>query len=700
MPNFIQKPATLLLLMLSLLSSTNVLKAQNILNNSGFEDGLNGWSPILSNDGDAEITNNNSIFTEGSSSASITLNVPGALGGLAQSAYLLPGKSYTLRCMTKTDGLNGISLPYININSEILLLEYGIIPISGTTDWYEATARFICPADATNMIVFLFVPGDSGTAYFDNVVLIESSSDGVAEFQVDLNSSSSDIRTFMQVNAGPLYPGFAQDLTDEFQNLGVDFVRTHDYYGPCDMHILFPDFDADANDPASYDFESTDEQIAGIIASGAQVLFRLGESYTLDPLYSDPPSDNAKMALICKNIVRHYNEGWNDGFTYGIQHWEIWNEPDLSHFWSGTAAEFVAMYAAIANELKAYDPNLKIIGPAVSSMINEWFVDEFLDGVVQQELPLDGFSYHIYYMANPYGYDLMDEVVSTKLAQYGLQDVPHYITEWNNYAYSANGTTEIWRNDPFNAASTIASLIHLQDTEVEYAFRYRANEFYFGMFNDDESLTYSGMAYEQFKDFNSRPLRLEALGTDSLGMAILAGRNEIANEILISVADNSSAHQSYTIDFGTIPVNEQYAYTVSRIDSTYNNTVFTIGVVDSENPTITVLCEPPFSDIILLEKDTVVNVNEDKIDMVLDWTVFPNPANDALQIAVNSREADIYNLVILNAQGQIVSKNQIICAQNAIVNTAVDLNGMADGSYKAMLIGRNGILSKNFQVIH
>ena len=180
------------------------LSAQNILVNSGFEDGLNGWSPILSNDGDATIENNNSIFVEGASSASITLNIPGALGGLAQSAYLTPGKSYTLRCMTKTDGLNGISLPYININSEILLLEYGIIPISGTTDWYEGTARFVCPEDATNMIVFLFVPGDSGTAYFDNVVLIESSSDGTAAFQVDLNSPTSNINTFLQVNAGPL----------------------------------------------------------------------------------------------------------------------------------------------------------------------------------------------------------------------------------------------------------------------------------------------------------------------------------------------------------------------------------------------------------------------------------------------------------------------------------------------------------------
>ena len=86
--------------------------------------------------------------------------------------------------------------------------------------------------------------------------------------------------------------------------------------------------------------------------------------------------------------------------------------------------------------------------------------------------------------------------------------------------------------------------------------------------------------------------------------------------------------------------------------------------------------------------------------MAFDWSIFRYPANCAMQIAVISKDADIYNLVILNAQGQIVSKNKVFCAQNAIVNTTVDLNGMADGNYKAMLIGRDGILSKNFQVIH
>ncbi|MBI4578450.1 MAG: hypothetical protein HY718_02035 [Planctomycetes bacterium] len=41
--------------------------------------------------------------------------------------------------------------------------------------------------------------------------------------------------------------------------------------------------------------------------------------------------DFAKWAKICVNIIRHYNEGWADGFHYNIRYWEIWNEPNVGN---------------------------------------------------------------------------------------------------------------------------------------------------------------------------------------------------------------------------------------------------------------------------------------------------------------------------------------------------------------------------------
>jgi len=456
--------------------------AQNIFLNSGLDATLDSWNEIISPDNSATIEINNAQSYLGGGCARITLNQLGALGGLAQAATIIPGKHYLLSCAVKTDNLDGIALPYFNLGNTQLELEYGIIPSQQNTDWIVRESRFICPAQVSNITFFLFCQGNSGIAYFDEISLTELPSQPASTFTIDVNTNEGFINPLMHVNAGPLHAQSTIDLTEKFQESHISFVRTHDFYGPCDLHTIFPNFAADENDPLSYDFASSDEMITAIIQSGAKVLFRLGESYELNPIHNNPSTDNDKAATICENIVKHYNDGWNNGFNYDIEHWEIWNEPDLQQFWNGTVEEYISFYSAVANKLRTYDPTLKIGGPAVSSPISGWFIEPFLEAVSTNNLPMDFFSYHFYYMSNPYGFVEADQSMLEKLTQYGLQDAERYITEWNNYTYSPNGGINVWRNDPFNAASTAASLIYLQETNLDAAFRYRADEFYFGMF--------------------------------------------------------------------------------------------------------------------------------------------------------------------------------------------------------------------------
>ena len=42
-----------------------------------------------------------------------------------------------------------------------------------------------------------------------------------------------------------------------------------------------------------------------------------------------PPKDFQKWAEICEHIIMHYNEGWANGFHYGIKYFEVWFEPDV-----------------------------------------------------------------------------------------------------------------------------------------------------------------------------------------------------------------------------------------------------------------------------------------------------------------------------------------------------------------------------------
>lgn len=40
-----------------------------------------------------------------------------------------------------------------------------------------------------------------------------------------------------------------------------------------------------------------------------------------------PPRDHDQWADICIHIIRHYNEGWANGFHLNLDYWHIWEEP-------------------------------------------------------------------------------------------------------------------------------------------------------------------------------------------------------------------------------------------------------------------------------------------------------------------------------------------------------------------------------------
>ena len=51
----------------------------------------------------------------------------------------------------------------------------------------------------------------------------------------------------------------------------------------------------------------------------------------IKPYHTFPPKDPEKWARICEHIIRHYTEGWADGYHYNIRYWEIWNEPEVQN---------------------------------------------------------------------------------------------------------------------------------------------------------------------------------------------------------------------------------------------------------------------------------------------------------------------------------------------------------------------------------
>lgn len=219
------------------------------------------------------------------------------------------------------------------------------------------------------------------------------------------------------VNNGPIR--FESDQIREnfntFKAAKIPYVRTHDasfcyeYGGEhiVDVHVIFPDFSRNPYDPESYDFALTDDYLQIITEAGSSVFFRFGSKieHWRKKYGTLVPGDFHKWAVICEHIIRHYNEGWANGFHHNIVYWEIWNEPDgvkadgTQPNWSGTPEEFYEMYTVAATHLKNRFPDLKIGGPAVCGYANDgkWTKD-FLKHLTAEgrRVPLDFFSWHAY----------------------------------------------------------------------------------------------------------------------------------------------------------------------------------------------------------------------------------------------------------------------------------------------------------------
>jgi beta-xylosidase len=139
--------------------------------------------------------------------------------------------------------------------------------------------------------------------------------------------------------------------------------------------------------------------------------------------------------VVCEHIIRHYTEGWADGFEYDMEYWEIWNEPDLREEkpndrpnWSGTRSQFFDLYEITAKHLKACFPHLKIGGPAVSSRM--YWMDDFLYVMRQRNVPIDFISWHAY-CKEPKRMVEKSAIVNELLHKYQYDKAERILNEWN-----------------------------------------------------------------------------------------------------------------------------------------------------------------------------------------------------------------------------------------------------------------------------
>lgn len=335
------------------------------------------------------------------------------------------------------------------------------------------------------------------------------------QISVNFEKTIGQIKPLHGVCCAPYFVNFGPDqqyIERFFKEGNIPFCRLHDccgVYGGAyyvDVPNVFPNFDADENDSANYDFHYTDEYIGAIQEAGCESYYRLGvtiewgsKKYT-----TIPPKDFAKWARICEHIIMHYNEGWADGFYYNLKYWEIWNEPENpgNHLgncqWGGTKEEFYELYRVSSKYLKMRFPNLKIGGygscgfyavtnPSMKQKYHDFvsFFTDFLVFVKENECPLDFFSWHIY-TGDEKVLLAHAKYVRETLDAYGFTHTENHLNEWNIHAegdgFAGKHTLE---GASFNAVTfCMLQNTHYVDMAHYYCFSLRG--MYNGLLNQND----------------------------------------------------------------------------------------------------------------------------------------------------------------------------------------------------------------------
>ncbi|MBR6764494.1 MAG: hypothetical protein IKM13_12210 [Clostridia bacterium] len=398
----------------------------------------------------------------------------------------------------------------------------------------------------------------------------------MATIQINTNQK---VKTMKPMHGGG-QPPLRGAGTGDFHYLteaGIPFSRLHDVGGAfgagkfVDIPNVFRNFDADETDPQNYDFTFTDHLIKALVDAGVEPYYRLGttieNSSLIKAYHIDPPKDPAKWARICEHIIRHYTEGWADGFHYNIRYWEIWNEPEVQNqmMWTGTPEEYYNLYDVTAKHLKACFPHLKIGGYAscgfyavapVTGINPETnlpgtippseheeklmrFFYGFFEYIKAHGSPIDFFSWHSY--ADVSRVAVMDAWLHEELAKLGYPGLETHLNEWDPFP-PEYGTAH-------HSAEIAAMMIALQqgNTDICCIYDMRTNTApYCPLFDIKTHKPIHG--YYSLAAFN----RLYRLGDqvearcDNQRLYALAASNGKQNALL--VANLTGTEQSLTVE--------------------------------------------------------------------------------------------------------------------------------------------------------
>lgn len=286
---------------------------------------------------------------------------------------------------------------------------------------------------------------------------------------------------------------------------------------------VFPDENADPQDPASYDFRAVDDLVRAAASEADK-----SESASLAVRIRLAPVEAAasgKIEQAVRRIVMHFNEGWAQGHRLSIREWQLCGLGALANGANGNQA--LDVYETIADGLRRQDRSLRVgrcIGvrdrPGSTNLARE----SRSPGRV-----FDFFSPLFKNLTN----DPQDplRLAQTLRQQLDEEGLPKSEITLADSAFELEGAGGDNSAAAAAAAFLAAALAYLQDAAVESVpidLWSRAT----GPLEPKRHAVARAMA-----QMGDTPQRVSALGGDKIGYAVLAGQSDDRSRVQILIAN-------------------------------------------------------------------------------------------------------------------------------------------------------------------
>ncbi len=202
------------------------------------------------------------------------------------------------------------------------------------------------------------------------------------------------------------------------------------------------------------------------LASGTTTVFHYRGNVT-------PPRDKGAWATLIRTLAQQSVARYGEA---EVRSWffEVWNEPNLPAFWTGTQQDYFMLYRHTAAALKSVDAALRVGGPATAN--DEW-IDDFLDFSEKSGVPADFVSTH-HYPTDAFGKPGDDTEAQLAASERSvLRDRAHrvrgqargkpvYYTEWN----TSSNSRDPLHDEPYAAAVIVKTMLEATGLVDGYSY--------------------------------------------------------------------------------------------------------------------------------------------------------------------------------------------------------------------------------------